>query len=81
MHSEVLSGQLKGRHQSENPSVFGYIIKVDLKYVLDLFESEQISLIGPCAYEIERPGSVNRGEFLDYLSNRNFLKKKFSPCS
>ena len=80
MHSEVLSGQLKGRHQSEDPSVTENII-VDLKYVLDLFESEQISLIGPCAHEIERPGSVNRGEFLDYLSNRHFLKNKFFPCS
>jgi hypothetical protein len=37
--------------------------------------------VGTCEYGNEPSGSIKDGEFLDYLSNYNLLKKDSAPWS
>jgi hypothetical protein len=48
---------------------------------MDSFDSEQVSVANCCEYGNEPTHSIKGGEFIDYLSDYQLLKKDSIPWS
>jgi hypothetical protein len=78
--------KLKGKDHSEDLDTDGRILKWILekwgvRYELVASGSEQGPVMGPAGHSDEPSGTIKSGEFLDYLSDYQLLKKEFAPWS